>query len=272
MRKLIAMACFLAVTPVFAGDALMFENTRVVRAAFREWGKSLGAGAQVKLSNDYMGMLLVGPIRLSNQLLKSGADRDRVRTLVDRLYDRNANVQKFAVLPSRKSDMRVRTFRATLPSYDDTWQHALVLGSPDDGWIYLALLAKVNKEEWRVTWTNRMELEEDAPSREPSSDGPPYRAGGDVKAPVAIRRVEPHYPADARDARVQGIVVLETVVNKEGRITSVNVLKPLPSGLSEAAVDAVRRWEFKPGTRNGEPVDVIFNLTLNFRLKDEPDE
>ncbi len=44
------------------------------------------------------------------------------------------------------------------------------------------------------------------------------------------------------------------------------VLKPLPFGLDQAAVDAVRRWKFKPGTLNGQPVDVIFNLTVNFKL------
>jgi TonB family protein len=46
----------------------------------------------------------------------------------------------------------------------------------------------------------------------------------------------------------------------------VNVLKPLAFGLDQAAADAVRRWKFRPGTLNGQPVDVIFNLTVNFKL------
>jgi periplasmic protein TonB len=46
----------------------------------------------------------------------------------------------------------------------------------------------------------------------------------------------------------------------------VQVLKPLPFGLDQAAVEAVKRWKFKPGTLNGQPVDVIFNLTVNFKL------
>ena len=49
-------------------------------------------------------------------------------------------------------------------------------------------------------------------------------------------------------------------------VTNVQVLKPLPFGLDQAAVDAVRRWKFRPGTLNGQPVDVIFNLTVNFKL------
>jgi TonB family protein len=46
----------------------------------------------------------------------------------------------------------------------------------------------------------------------------------------------------------------------------VRVLKPLPFGLDQAAADAVQRWKFRPGTLNGQPVDVIFNLTVNFKL------
>ena len=83
----------------------------------------------------------------------------------------------------------------------------------------------------------------------------PYRVGGDVKAPVAIARVEPLYPDEARQARISGIVILETTIDRNGVIRDVRVLKPLPFGLSQAAVDAVKQWSFKPGTKNGEPVE-----------------
>jgi TonB family protein len=94
----------------------------------------------------------------------------------------------------------------------------------------------------------------------------PYRVGGDVKAPLAIHRVEPLYPEEALRARISGIVILETTIDHTGVVKEVTVLKPLPFGLSEAAVDAVKQWTYKPGTLNGEAVDVIFNLTINFRL------
>ncbi|HEV7427829.1 MAG TPA: energy transducer TonB [Thermoanaerobaculia bacterium] len=95
----------------------------------------------------------------------------------------------------------------------------------------------------------------------------PYRVGGDVKAPVAIVHVDPVYPEEARQERVRGIVILQTVIDHTGAVRDVKVLKPLPHGLSEAAVDAVKQWVFKPATMNGEAVDVIFNLTVNFQLK-----
>lgn len=96
-----------------------------------------------------------------------------------------------------------------------------------------------------------------------------FRIGEDVKAPVVIRRVEPVYPEVARKSRIAGIVILETIIDRNGNVRNARVLKPLPFGLDEAALDAVRQWKFRPGTRNGEPVDVLFNLTINFRLPDE---
>ena len=55
------------------------------------------------------------------------------------------------------------------------------------------------------------------------------------------------------------------MIGKDGSVKDATVLKGLPEGLSEAAMNAVRQWRFRPGTLNGEPVDVIFNLTVNFR-------
>lgn len=100
-----------------------------------------------------------------------------------------------------------------------------------------------------------------------SNDGnAPLRVGGDVKAPVVINRVEPMYPEEARKARITGIVIVEATIDRNGVVKNATVLKPLPFGLDQAALDAVRQWTFKPGTLNGEPVDVFFNLTINFKL------
>ena len=99
-----------------------------------------------------------------------------------------------------------------------------------------------------------------------TTDGVALRVGGDVKAPVVISRAEPIYPAEARKARISGIVILETVIDRNGDVRDVTVMKGLPYGLSEAAADAVRQWKFRPATLNGQPVDVIFNLTVSFRL------
>ena len=107
------------------------------------------------------------------------------------------------------------------------------------------------------------------PSPAAPDDGIYKRVGGTIKAPVVIERVEPIYPPDARAARISGIVIVEARINDRGTVDDVKVLKPLPFGLDQAAIDAVRQWVFRPGTLDGQPVPVIFNLTINFRLGDE---
>jgi len=104
-----------------------------------------------------------------------------------------------------------------------------------------------------------------APPPPPKPEGP-LRVGGDVKAPVVEQRVDPIYTDMARKTRVAGVVIVEAIINKNGEVEQVTVLKGLPMGLSESAVEAVKKWKFKPGTLNGEPVEVIFNLTVNFKL------
>jgi TonB family protein len=96
------------------------------------------------------------------------------------------------------------------------------------------------------------------------------RVGGDVNAPVVLSKVEPVYTEEARKARIMGIVIVEATIGRDGLVKNVSVLKPLPFGLDQAAVDAVKQWTFKPATFNGQPVDVRFNLTVNFRLQIAP--
>ena len=105
--------------------------------------------------------------------------------------------------------------------------------------------------------------DKDAPVAAPSG---PMRVGGDVKAPTVTNRVEPKYTEVARSARVAGVVIVEAIIDKSGNVDQVRVIKGLPMGLSEEAERAVRQWKFRPGTMNGEPVAVIFNLTVNFQL------
>ena len=95
----------------------------------------------------------------------------------------------------------------------------------------------------------------------------PMRVGGDVNPPIATNRVEPVYTEVARKARVEGLVIVETIIDRNGNVTDVRVLKGLPMGLDQSAIDAVRRWKFKPGTLNGQAVPVIFTLTVNFKMK-----
>ncbi len=102
----------------------------------------------------------------------------------------------------------------------------------------------------------------------PEPEGPlRYVVGGNITEPVKISAPPPRYPEAARRARIQGPVILELIIDKQGNVRSVKVLRGLPLGCTEAAVEAVKKWKFKPATMNGRPVEVIYNLTVMFTLQ-----
>jgi TonB family protein len=90
--------------------------------------------------------------------------------------------------------------------------------------------------------------------------------GRDVLPPKRLAEVPAEYTAEARAARIQGVVILQLVLDEEGRVADVRALKGLPYGLTEAAITAVRQWRFEPAHRNGLPVAVEYNVTINFRM------
>ncbi|MDQ3486766.1 MAG: TonB family protein [Acidobacteriota bacterium] len=94
----------------------------------------------------------------------------------------------------------------------------------------------------------------------------PVRQSSLIKAPVKVRHVPPIYPAIAQQARVEGVVIIEAVVGVDGRVIEARVLRSKPL-LDEAALVAVRQWEFTPTTLNGVPVPVIMTVTVNFTLR-----
>ena len=96
--------------------------------------------------------------------------------------------------------------------------------------------------------------------------------GGDVEPPKRIEGPAPSYPEGARKDRVTGQVVLQTVIVQSGKVRDIKVLASPDDRLSMAAVEAVRDWRFEPATLLNDPVDVYYNLTINFRLDAEDEE
>jgi protein TonB len=95
---------------------------------------------------------------------------------------------------------------------------------------------------------------------------PALLAVGDIKPPRLVRRIEPAYPEIARQARREGVVILEATTDIFGRVTSVRILRSVPL-LDEAALDAVRQWVYEPLLVNGRPRPVTFTVTVRFVLK-----
>jgi periplasmic protein TonB len=99
-------------------------------------------------------------------------------------------------------------------------------------------------------------------------DAPPaaVRVGGNIKEPKKLKEVRPAYPAIARQARVQGTVILECTISPQGRVTDVRVLRGIPL-LDQSAIEAVKQWVYSPTLLNGVPVPVIMTVTVNFTLQ-----
>lgn len=100
-------------------------------------------------------------------------------------------------------------------------------------------------------------------------DAPPpgqaVRVGGQIKEPKKLKGVQPVYPDIAKQARVQGVVILECTISPQGKVTNVTVLRGIPL-LDAAAVEAVKQWVYTPTLLNGVPVPVIMTVTVNFKL------
>jgi len=86
------------------------------------------------------------------------------------------------------------------------------------------------------------------------------------KPPKKIKDVNPRYPTEARRARVQGIVILEAIIDIKGKVTNVRVLRSIPA-LDEAAIEAVKQWEYEPTLLEGQPVPIVMTVTVNFAFR-----
>jgi TonB family protein len=110
-----------------------------------------------------------------------------------------------------------------------------------------------------------------APPPPPPPPPPPgwaqgaIRVGGNVPPPTKTKHVNPEYPAIAQSSRVQGVVIMEAIIGADGHVRDARILRSVPL-LDQAALDAVKQWEFTPTMLNGAPVPVIMTVTVQFTL------
>jgi TonB family protein len=105
------------------------------------------------------------------------------------------------------------------------------------------------------------------PGSDGGTGGGPFRPGSGIEAPRLLREVKADYSEDARRRGLEGEVVMEIVVTRTGSVGDVKFLKRLGSGLDERAAEAVRQWRFAPATRRGQPVDVLVEVGVEFRIR-----
>ena len=92
------------------------------------------------------------------------------------------------------------------------------------------------------------------------------RVNGVIKPPTKVKHVSPIYPPEVMAAKIQGVVILDIKIGGDGRVADVHVLRSIPE-LDQAAIDAVRQWEFTPTLLNGAPTAVAVTVTVSFTLK-----
>jgi TonB family protein len=94
----------------------------------------------------------------------------------------------------------------------------------------------------------------------------PVRVGGNVRVPTKVKDVKPVYPAVAQSNRVQGVVILEALVDEAGNVANARILRSVPL-LDSAALEAVSQWQFTPTSLNGGPTAIVMTVTVNFALQ-----
>lgn len=111
---------------------------------------------------------------------------------------------------------------------------------------------------------------------QPAEWPPPdaVRPGSGVTVPRLVHEIKPRYTVEAMKAKIQGFVLLESVVETDGRVNRVRIVRSLDPtlGLDEEAVKAARQWRFTPGSKDGIPVPVLVTIELTFQLRDTPRE
>ncbi len=90
----------------------------------------------------------------------------------------------------------------------------------------------------------------------------------DVSEPVLVNKVNPSYPKEAKEDKVQGTVIVDITIDTEGSVIEAKATKSPDARLSTAAIDAIKQWKFKPAlNKAGKPVQVLATVTVNFKLK-----
>jgi hypothetical protein len=93
-----------------------------------------------------------------------------------------------------------------------------------------------------------------------------YKVGNGVTSPTLTFKVEPEYSAEATKAKFMGTVILSIEVNEKGNVQNLRVLRSVGMGLDEKAIEAVMKWRFRPGYKDGKPVTVAAQVEVNFRI------
>ena len=237
-------------------------TNRMMMALALALGAPLGAAEQIPAD-------LHEAIRLRSEAVskKDAATWDRL-TMADfttvledgRLQTK---AERLAQLKGEKPEPATKPLQERFARYADT---VVYRSQRQDGSWVMTVWVK-DGQAWRAAAVQATAVS--AAERGGPPDAPPparaVRVGGEIKEPRKLTNVSPVYPEVAKQARVQGVVVLECTISPEGKVTDVKVLRGIPL-LDDAAIEAVRQWVYTPTLFHGVPVPVIMTVTVNFLI------
>jgi len=92
------------------------------------------------------------------------------------------------------------------------------------------------------------------------------RMGAGMSPPTVLQRVEPKYTAEAARTGLSGTVVLQAIIKSDGTVDVLRVVRGLPAGLTDSAIEAIKQWQFRPGQKDGQNADIALNIEVNFNI------
>jgi TonB family protein len=197
--------------------------------------------------------------------LKGGVKQPKILKKVDPVYPEEArkNGIQGVVILEAKIDETGRVIDAlVLRSVPDLDQAAL---DAVKQWIYEPLI--IEGKPRKVIFTVTVNFRLDDKDAEEFAKGA-VKVKGELKPPKPIKMVKAVYPEIARQAAVEGVVILEAKTDVNGRVKDVRILRPVPL-LNQAAIDAVRQWVYEPMVIDGKPREAVFTVTMRFNLDEE---
>jgi TonB family protein len=190
------------------------------------------------------------------------ADVDAAKAAIDKAADQGAD--RYAAESLKSAQDARAALDAELKAQDGKWLKSY------DKTRELAVAAKAAGEKAAADGVSGKEKAEAIAAKAKAAAAAkakatiaPVRIGGQIKPPTKINDVKPVYPAIAQSARVSGVVTIEATIGSDGKVTDAKVVRSIPL-LDQAALDAVRQWEYMPTLLNGVPVPVLTTITINF--------
>jgi TonB family protein len=238
-------------------------------------------GRSVNLGEGGVGAVLAGELAAGEAVgveiwLPSATEPLRVRAVV-RHHDRLRSGMEFSGL-SMKQKATLRAWAEGAKKESEVVTEIPIRGGKDlpkrearpsllvrfRGWIFLlvslGVLLSVLWWRWERAWDD---LESDVPKTDRAAIVPQVHVPADVMAKLITHRVDPEYPAAARPDNLQGVIVLDVVVGRDGSVADVRAENG-PDILAQAAMDALRWWRFEPYRVNGDPIAVQTTVAVEF--------